>query len=449
MAKATLSQSARRFVTIKSAALTAVGFVYLGWGPQALAQNQAGAPIAYAGASANYTQYASAPVKSTRVKGGSKRVEFRYPDQPNMSYGAQGPRQLKAGAQPMAFSSSKSAVTLEQAQKISGATYIPPRDPALSAGAFDARAAAATVATKVGRSASRKAKEISDKVTTKVSAQLNRKPKQKTRSRGITLASAPPPGFAKQKIGAPYEVEGRWYVPFAEPNYDEVGVGSWYGPQFHGKLSAVGEVFDQNALTAAHPTLPIPSLARVTNLENGRSIVVRINDRGPFVDDRIIDLSKQSAKVLGYKDNGTAKVRVQYMGFAPEAHNTVPAKYVQEARRVLANSQSDQQTLPLMKASYKIESPTPRVLTALPQPKRETMSQDVYVLQAGVFGDLGNAHALRAKLHDYGKVSVKEVRINGRDLFKVYVGNWSSRQQASKVKVRLAGRGFETMIVSN
>ncbi len=449
MAKATLSQNAQRFVKMKYVALSAVGIASLAVAPQATAQSQAGAPITFAGASSQYTQYASAPVQSTRVQGGGKRVEFRYPDQPNMSYGANGATRLSAGAQPMAFSSSKSAVTLEQAQKISGATYIPPRDPALTVGAFDARATAAKVASKVGRSAKQTASNISHKVAAKVSQKMRMPTSKQVRARGVTLASAPPKGFAKQKIGAPYEVAGRWYVPFAEPNYDEVGVGSWYGPQFHGKLSAVGEVFDQDALTAAHPTLPIPSLARVTNLENGRSIVVRINDRGPFVDDRIIDLSKQSATVLGYKDNGTAKVRVQYMGFAPEAHNTVPAKYVEEARRTLAKGRSSQRSAPLMKASYKTENPVKRMLAALPQSPRRVVSQNEFVLQAGVFGDLGNAHALRAKLHDYGRVSVKEVRINGRDLFKVYVGNWSSRQQASKVKSQLAGRGFETMIVSN
>src|SRR5262245_28170255 len=141
------------------------------------------------------------------------------------------------------------------------------------------------------------------------------------------LASAPvsePAAYAEPYAGPPYQVEGKWYVPTYEPNYDEIGIASWYGPTFHGKASASGETFDENAMTAAHPTLPIPSLVRVTNLENGRSVVVRLNDRGPFVDDRIIDLSRAAGKALDMHGKGTARVRVQYVGPAPAEHNVTP-----------------------------------------------------------------------------------------------------------------------------
>ena len=119
------------------------------------------------------------------------------------------------------------------------------------------------------------------------------------------------------KVGNPYQINGIWYYPAENDKYDSTGIASWYGPGFHGKATANGEVFDQNQLTAAHPTLPMPVLARVTNLENGKSIIVRVNDRGPFAAGREIDMSKHAADLLGFVQKGTAKVRVQYVGRAP------------------------------------------------------------------------------------------------------------------------------------
>ena len=118
------------------------------------------------------------------------------------------------------------------------------------------------------------------------------------------------------KLGNPYRVAGRTYVPRHDPNYDRTGIASWYGDDFHGRLTSNGEVFDMHKVTAAHPTLPLPSRVRVTNLENGRSIVLRVNDRGPFVHDRIIDLSRAAADRLGFRRQGTAKVRITYVGRA-------------------------------------------------------------------------------------------------------------------------------------
>lgn len=126
-----------------------------------------------------------------------------------------------------------------------------------------------------------------------------------------------PKGGGTFKLGSPYRVAGRWYVPSEDPSYDRTGVGSWYGDDFHGRKTANGEIFDMHALTAAHPTLPLPSYAYVTNLQNGRTILVRVNDRGPYVRDRIIDLSHASARALGYEGAGRAHVRVRYAGRAP------------------------------------------------------------------------------------------------------------------------------------
>lgn len=124
-------------------------------------------------------------------------------------------------------------------------------------------------------------------------------------------------GGGSYKLGSPYKVAGKWYVPREEPGYDRTGTGSWYGADFHGRRTANGEVFDAYALTAAHPTLPLPCYAYVTNVSTGKTILVRVNDRGPYVNDRLIDLSYASAKALGYTQQGHARVRVRYAGRAP------------------------------------------------------------------------------------------------------------------------------------
>ncbi len=123
-----------------------------------------------------------------------------------------------------------------------------------------------------------------------------------------------PRGGGHYMVGHPYRVAGRTYIPRDNPHYSRVGLASWYGSAFHGRLTANGEVYDVNGLTAAHPTLPLPSYVRVTNLENGRSLVVRVNDRGPFAHDRLIDVSARAADMLGFRQEGTAKVRVDYVG---------------------------------------------------------------------------------------------------------------------------------------
>ncbi|MGB7404278.1 MAG: septal ring lytic transglycosylase RlpA family protein [Pacificimonas sp.] len=125
----------------------------------------------------------------------------------------------------------------------------------------------------------------------------------------------PQGGFAKVgdgsvKIGKPYTIRGRTYVPYDDRDYRETGMASWYGPNFHGKPTANGERFDQNAVSAAHPTLPLPSWVEVENLDNDRRIIVRVNDRGPFADGRIIDLSRRAAQLLDMESDGVARVRV-------------------------------------------------------------------------------------------------------------------------------------------
>jgi rare lipoprotein A len=126
-----------------------------------------------------------------------------------------------------------------------------------------------------------------------------------------------PKGGGNYRVGQPYTINGRTYYPAESPSYRAEGIASWYGPDFHGRLTANGEIFDMHAISAAHPTMPIPSYARVTNLDNGRSLIVRVNDRGPYAQNRIIDVSIGAANALGFYGEGLAHVRVEYVGRAP------------------------------------------------------------------------------------------------------------------------------------
>lgn len=249
------------------------------------------------------------------------------------------------------------------------------------------------------------------------------------------LTTVAPAAFAKPYAGPPYQVAGKWYVPAYEPNYDEVGIASWYGPTFHGKESATGETFDEMAMTAAHPTLPIPSLVRVTNLENGKTVIVRLNDRGPFVDDRIIDLSKAAGGALDLHGKGTAKVRVQYVGPAPAEANAAP---VQPAtQQLVVRSQS---------LAPVASQPTPVALVApAPRPAEATSG---FFLQAGSFADLGNANLLRGQLRTNGPVSITSVQVNGSEFFRVMVGPWATRAEADQAQARLMAAGTKTLIVA-
>ncbi len=135
--------------------------------------------------------------------------------------------------------------------------------------------------------------------------------------RVVALGDPVPKGGGTYRVGKPYVVAGRVYVPEEDVNYHEEGLASWYGDDFHGRQTANGEVFDMDSLSAAHPTLPMPSYARVTNLSNGKSLIVRVNDRGPYHGDRLIDVSNKAAELLEFKGNGVARVRVEYVGRAP------------------------------------------------------------------------------------------------------------------------------------
>jgi rare lipoprotein A len=185
--------------------------------------------------------------------------------------------------------------------------------------------------------------------------------------RVVAYGQPVPKGGGRYMVGKPYRVSGRTYVPRENPNYSATGFASWYGSAFHGRRTANGEVYDMRDLTAAHPTLPLPSYVRVTNLSNGRSVVVRVNDRGPFKRNRVIDVSSTVAEVLDFKRSGTARVKVDYVGPARMDGN--------DRRMLLATYRGPGRAVPgvpdTMLASARPTAParSPVVLASAPTPR--------------------------------------------------------------------------------
>lgn len=250
----------------------------------------------------------------------------------------------------------------------------------------------------------------------------------------------------QERVGPPYEANGRWYVPTPEPGYAQTGMASWYGPTFHGQRTASGETFDQEALTAAHPTLPIPSLVQVTNLENGREIIVRVNDRGPFVGDRLIDLSRRSAEVLGFETAGQARVHVRYLGPAPRRvtpdGSSTPASTPRTPPRAPATAQEGPMSLlPQPIASTEVRPTIQSGVAAAPL--------GAYFVQIGAFSDIANANHARTGASAAGPVEVDIRRTQaGAELFRVRVGPWANRADAETARGTLRELGFADAIVA-
>jgi len=233
-----------------------------------------------------------------------------------------------------------------------------------------------------------------------------------------------PRGGGRYHIGEPYQVAGRWFTPKVQPGYDKVGLASWYGPQFHRRQTSNGEWFDMNYLTAAHATLPLPSYAKVTNLQNGREVIVRINDRGPFVGDRIIDLSRQAATVLGFKEQGKAEVRVQYLGPAPLNDRGSQLMALNEQLRGGAEPTR------VMTAALSVPQKQTNYVTRTAVSQAET--QGGYFVQVGAFSDIGNAERARTELGGSGPVVVTPVSGASGQLYRVRIGPLSEVSQAER-----------------
>lgn len=256
----------------------------------------------------------------------------------------------------------------------------------------------------------------------------------------------------------PYQIRGRWYRPAEQPNYDERGTASWYGAQFNGRPTASGERFDMNALTAAHKTLPLPGLVEVTNLSNGRQIVARLNDRGPFVDGRIIDLSRGSAEALGMLNQGVGEVRVRYLGPAPRSGGGTTLQY---AERRPEQTPAPVPTPTPVRASGPVDNlpggpvsgatttqtaytPAPPVAAYAAAPAAASTAAGQWV-QAGTWSN--EAEARRAARHLGGGASATS---DGAGGWRVLVGPWPDAATAERSRRAVVSRGYaDALLISS
>lgn len=235
----------------------------------------------------------------------------------------------------------------------------------------------------------------------------------------------------------PYQIRGRWYRPAEQPNYDEVGMASWYGAQHNGRPTSTGERFDMNALTAAHKTLPLPSLVEVTNRANGRRVILRINDRGPFVDGRIIDLSRAAAEELGLLSQGVGEVRVRYVGRAPRQGGGTPMRRAE----VVAPAQPVSQPTP-----YLAVPPAPVQATVVAAAPAAVPPAAAYWVQAGAYADQASAQRIADRL---GRKAWVQNMPGGGQGFRVVVGPWPDASAAEQARQAVAARGFgDALLIS-
>jgi rare lipoprotein A len=286
---------------------------------------------------------------------------------------------------------------------------------------------------------------------------------------------APPqqaiPGY---KVGKPYRIDSVWYYPAVDYNYAETGIASWYGPDFHGLATANGETYDMNALTSAHRTLPMPSMVRVTNLENGRQIALRVNDRGPFANNRIIDVSRRAAQLLGFQQQGTARVRVEIMDaesrqLAMLAGATMPA-----AQQTAAGGQADALSSPKVTAApagtvteetlappsgttaapaeqpmASKRAPQPFIATvavaAGPQPDGRVtvvaVRKTAMFIQAGAFANAANADRLRARLASLGRSQIVPALVGNQKFYRVRIGPIATLAEADTMLAKVVASG--------
>ena len=252
------------------------------------------------------------------------------------------------------------------------------------------------------------------------------------------------------KLGSPYEIDHAWYYPSYDPHYDRAGVASWYGPAFHGRPTANGEHFDMNGVSAAHPTLPLPSRVRVTNLENGRQLELRVNDRGPFVDGRLIDLSRRAAQLLGFYRKGLAEVRVEYLGLD---HLQPDVPWPADPPVVVAAAEPDIASKPRWTprpAGELLLPPVKPVRRASVSPPRAPERQTVVaaagsrrlLVEAAVLDVRDAAARLGDRVRTLGTVAVEPERRGGRLVYAVRIGPVDSDDEAAFILAELNRAGF-------
>jgi rare lipoprotein A len=251
-------------------------------------------------------------------------------------------------------------------------------------------------------------------------------------------ASLPSGAGGHVKTGTPYTVNGRTYYPLASAyGYDATGIASWYGRDFHGHRTADGEWYDMHAMSAAHTTLPLPTLVRVTNLENGRQVVVRVNDRGPFVKGRLIDLSYAAAKELGFAKQGTTRVRVQALAGLQDGG---PMLADRRAPAPVARPPVPRTPLPMTPAAAPVPAPAGNVIPDRP-------SGALYV-QLGAFASIDNANRLTHSLANaYGDIAVYSSGSGTARLYKVRIGPFRDVHQIEQTVMSLQALGIRDTIV--
>lgn len=316
---------------------------------------------------------------------------------------------------------------------------------------------------------------------------------------GKPTARSPDDGRGTYKVGKAYDIDGKTYYPAENWSYDETGMASWYGPGFHGRPTASGELYDQNSTSAAHPTLPLPSIVRVTNLANGKEVVARVNDRGPFAHNRIIDLSKGAARQIGLDISGTAKVRVQLLtreseiikqvalqgggrdaqmaaianldsgapsysqptaiASAPVTDRSVSVQQIPApqgptiAEQIAAREAAERAaaarpapvatqpmpplTLPPSTQPMVVAQPLP---SSAPPLSPANLGNAIYV-QAGAFSQPENAERLRQQLAIMGQAQVMQTSVSGRDFYRVRIGPMATIDAADQVRARVVAAG--------
>lgn len=255
-----------------------------------------------------------------------------------------------------------------------------------------------------------------------------------------TLSNDSDSSSGQYKVGKPYQISGVWYYPQEDWSYVETGIASWYGEEFHGKPTANGEVFDMNVVSAAHRTLPLSSIVQVTNLENGRSIRVRVNDRGPFARNRILDMSRRGAQLLGYELQGTAKVRVEILKDESLALKESMTSKVASAGNTISaqptptpSVQAETISLPVRPEAPKnvsepevVSAPVTQQASIAPPVQAQSapaaVSPTSIYVQVGAYSRYENALKVKARLSNAGDIDISKIRVGGRDLYRVRVG---------------------------
>ena len=297
-------------------------------------------------------------------------------------------------------------------------------------------------------------------------ATVGMRPKSKKSVRGVLLGGllmgamglagcsttppdSPGPGDGYYKVGKPYQISGRWYYPAYDPDYAVVGVASWYGVPFHGRKTANGEVFDRHKQSAAHPTLPLPSIVRVTNLTNQRQLELRVNDRGPFVGDRIIDLSQAAARDLGFERRGTTQVRVEFVRLAdgregPQTPAEVVAVAKQDGGSTAGQPVAQPLALPERQVVAVTAQPTPLARRAQ-QPNPYPMAKrclGVGYIQVGAFVEPDRAVRLAEQLDAAIALPVSADLPSADRYARVRLGPIGDQQQALETLRWLHQSGF-------